>query len=218
MKQLLMLLFFCLSCLPAFAQIEADFAFTGEEDNRLLKEVDSGKFFVAGGSDTTRMVFLNDEAFYYRLLTKGKKVIAEGNFSNDGERFLREGKWTEYYDDGKLKATGYYYRNNPMGLWQKFYANGKPKSKITFAIIENGANYFCMSGSYQEFYDNGQLKTNGFYKASIDDKSRDTVIVEDPISGRKIQKVEKGKNPHPEKFGTWEYFSETGELQKKEEF
>jgi len=75
MKQLLMLLFFCLSCLPAFAQIEADFAFTGEEDNRLLKEVDSGKFFVAGGSDTTRMVFLNDEAFYYRLLTKGKRLL-----------------------------------------------------------------------------------------------------------------------------------------------
>ena len=217
MKIIALLIGFCFNFNSAFAQIEADFSFVSEEDNRLIKESDSGKFFVASG-DTSRIIFLNDEAFYYRLLSKNKKVLAEGNFSNEGEKFYREGKWNEYYEDGKIKNTGHYYKNYPMGLWQRFYPNGKLKSLINYAIVENGANYFCMSGSFQDFFENGQIKTSGFYKATIDDKSKDTVIVEDPVSGRKFQKIEKGKNPHPEKFGTWEYFSDSGELLKKEEF
>jgi len=200
----------------SLAQVELPFAFKSEDDNRVIKEEDSGKYYVASG-DTSRMVFIGDEGNLYKLYDKNHKLLAEGNFSEDGDKYLREGKWSEYYDNGTMKSMGYYHKNNAVGLWQHFYNNGKLKTQYTFAVIENGDNYYCMAGSYQEYYDNGQLKTNGFYKATIDDKSKDTTYVIDPETDKKVRNISSGKRPRPEKYGTWEYYTDKGELSKKEE-
>jgi antitoxin component YwqK of YwqJK toxin-antitoxin module len=215
MKQLLLLVAFTGCAMQAFAQVEAPFSFTSEDDNRLLKEVDSGKYYAS--DDSSNMVFLGDDPAVYKLMDNIKNVLAEGFFSTDGDKYLREGKWTEYYKNGKVKSTGYYQKNNPVGTWQNFYTSGRPHSICNYVMIENGATYYCMAGTYQEFYENGFIKVNGLYKATIDDRNKDTAYVIDPITDKKVIKTTKGSKPRAEKAGAWEYYNDKGELEKKED-
>src|ERR1700733_3468721 len=68
------------------------FEFTSEEDNRLIKEDDSFKYYVASG-DTNQVVCINEETYGYKLLSKDRKVIADGSFIIEGDKYLQDGKW-----------------------------------------------------------------------------------------------------------------------------
>jgi len=200
------------------AQVDIPFAFTSDEDNRLLKDGEAGKSYVASG-DTTNVVYLNEETFVYKLYNNTHKLITEGSYSNEGDRYYHEGKWTVYYDNGKPKMTGHYKKNKPIGLWQEFYENGKPKTTYNYAPISyEGYNFSCMAGGYEEFYDNGKLKITGIYGANLESNCMDTVSAVNPVSGMEEMKVVKTKCPLPVKIGTWEYYKESGELDRKEDF
>jgi len=217
MKKLILLLIVIALYKPSFAQVETPFSFTSADDNRLIKEEDSGSYYVATG-DTTNMVFLTDDGSIYRLFNKDTTLLCEGSFSTEGDKYLHEGKWTEYYTNGKIKSTGYYQKNNPVGLWQTFYSNGHLKRTCTYTLIENQGTYYCMTGLYQDYFDNGQVRISGLYKAIIDGNSKDTIYTEDPVTGKNIPKIDIGHRPWPKKFGTWEYYDEQGALVKKENF
>lgn len=200
----------------AYAQSPIPFAFTSDDDNKLIKENDSVKLYRAT-NDTASIVSINEETNYYRLLTKSHKLIAEGSFSIEGERNLQEGKWFQYYDNGKVMLTGYYKKSRPVGTWEEYYSSGKIKAIKNYGIIiDKDGTSTCLSGSYQEFYSSGKLKVNGFYGAERK-KVSDTVEVEDPVSGSKIKKVVSQSVYKGEKTGTWEYYTEEGEVEKKEE-
>jgi antitoxin component YwqK of YwqJK toxin-antitoxin module len=199
-----------------FAQSLIPFEFTSEEENRLIKENDSFKYYVAS-EDTTNTVCINEEALYYKLLNKDLKVIASGNFIMEGDRFLQEGKWIEKYDNGKIKLTGYYLRNKPIGTWQEYYPNGKLKIVCNYSIFsQGGESAYCLSGTYQEYYSNGVLKVNGLYIASAI-AHHDTITVTDPITRDDITKVITKKSVEAVRAGHWEYYDEHGELDKKED-
>lgn len=201
----------------SFAQVETPLNFTSEDDNKVVKETDSGKYYTAS-KDADLTVYIGEDPMTYRLFDKDNVLLVEGTLVADGDKYLHQGKWTEYYGKGKVKASGYYVRDRPMGNWRKYYPSGKLMSSYTYAPIENsGTPYYCMAGSYQEYYENGQLKVNGFYKAVIDENSKDTVVVQDPMTGNDTKKIVKGTRPRPEKYGTWEYYGENGELTKKED-
>jgi antitoxin component YwqK of YwqJK toxin-antitoxin module len=192
------------------------FEFTSEEENRLIKENDSLKFFVAD-DDSTNIVTLNEEASYYKLLSKDHKVLAEGSYLAEGDKYLQDGRWSQYYSGGKVKITGYYRRNKLIGTWQEYYPTGKLKTVANYAAFtDKGETYTCKSGSYQEYYASGKLKLSGFYSADLH-KVKDTVVVEDPVSGERIQKILEKNKPTAEKTGRWEYYTEDGELEKKED-
>jgi antitoxin component YwqK of YwqJK toxin-antitoxin module len=197
------------------AQVEIPLSFTSEEDNKIVKETDSGKYYKASGGDE-RTVFLSEDMLY-KLYDKDNKVLTEGAVSNDGDKFLREGKWTEFYTNGTIKSTGHYYKDNPVGTWIKYYPGNKLKQICSYALIENGSTHYCMSGTYEEYFDNGHLKTSGLYKAVFDDRAKDTIYVQDPETGKQIKKIVTNSRPRPEKFGTWEYYNESGDLIKKDE-
>jgi len=217
MKRFLILAAFNMVCFAAFAQIEEPLRFTGEDENQLIKEADGGKYFT-GAEDSSYTVFLGDDPLKYKLFNKDHKVIADGLLVAEGNVFLHEGKWTEYYDNGKVKSTGMYYKDHPIGNWQRFYEDGKLKLNCTFTLIENGAYYSCMTGDYKEYYENGKSKTTGFYKAVFDESLKDTVMVVNPDTGGEEMKTVKSTKPHAIKFGTWQYYNEQGELLKKEDF
>lgn len=199
-----------------YAQSLISFEFTSEDENPLIKENDSFKYYIASG-DTANTVCLSEEMSLYRLLNKDRKVIAEGNYSLQGDKYQQEGKWTEWYNSGKLKRTGYYMSGLPVGTWQEFYSNGKPKFISNYGIfISKGETYSCLSGSYQEFYQNGKLKVNGLYSAEIK-TVHDTVSVTDPVTGHEVKKDMARKVLTPGKAGKWEYYDENGELDKKED-
>src|ERR1700744_3967149 len=103
------------------------FQFTSEEDNRLIKENDSLKYYVASG-DTSYIVSMNEETSTYRLLTKDHRMIAQGVFILEGEKYLQDGKWIERFDNGKTKLTGYFDHGRPAGTWEEYYDNGKIRS------------------------------------------------------------------------------------------
>jgi antitoxin component YwqK of YwqJK toxin-antitoxin module len=199
------------------AQSLIPFKFTSDDDNRMVKENDSVKIYKAT-DDTSHLVSIDEETSYYRLLTRNRKVIAEGAFVADGDNNLQEGKWSQYFDNGKVMLTGYYKKSKPIGTWEEYYPSGKLKTLSNYgAVLDKDGTSTCLSGSYQEFYSNGRLKVNGFYAAERK-KVSDTVEVEDPVSGTKIHKVVSQSAYRPVKTGTWEYYTEEGEFEKKTDF
>src|ERR1051325_1144244 len=141
MKQYLLFALFIFSSHLSFSQVDIPLSFTSEEDNKVIKETDSGKYYNASGN-SERIVFINEE-MKYRLFDKDYKLLVDGTVSNDGDKFLREGKWTEYYGSGKIKSTGYYHKGNPVGNWEKFYENGNPMSICSYALVEGGSTFYC---------------------------------------------------------------------------
>src|ERR1017187_5667090 len=127
------------------AQQLIPFEYTSEEENTLIKENDSFKYYVSSG-DTSNIVGLSEENNFYKLLNKSRKVIAEGSYIMDGEKYLQTGKWIERFDNGKVKLTGAYRRNKPIGTWQEFYNTGKVKTIYNFAIVvnERGLTNYCL--------------------------------------------------------------------------
>ncbi len=213
------ILIFCITAKtfaqPAFSA-DIPFEFTSEEDNRLVKENDSLKYYEATG-DSSHIVCIDEDASYYKLLGKDHKLIAEGSFTLAGEKYLQVGKWVEHFSNGKTKITGYYEKSNPVGTWQEFYNTGKLKTVCNYAIIgDKGVNSSCISGTYQEFYPGGKLKVSGFYSA-VSQITTDTLTIEDPVEEKKIYKLQTHNIYVPEKIGRWEYYNESGELEKKED-
>jgi predicted DNA-binding protein (MmcQ/YjbR family)/antitoxin component YwqK of YwqJK toxin-antitoxin module len=214
-RNLLLLLLLSISS-HSFAQSLIPFEFTSEDENRLVKENDSFKYYVAS-DDTMNTVALNEEALYYKLMNKDLKVIATGNYSVEGERYLQEGAWVEKYDNGKLKLMGSYYKNRPIGTWQEYYSSGKLKVVCNYSIFsQNGELSYCLCGNYQEYYPTGILKASGLYIASAVSR-KDTMTVTDPITRQDITNVVSHKSVQAAKAGHWEYYDEHGELDRKED-
>ena len=205
-----------LVCKHSFGQSPIPFKFTSDDDNRLVKENDSVKMYRAT-DDTGSLVSINEEASYYKLLTKSRKVLAEGAFVADGDKFLQEGKWVQYFENGKIMLSGNYKRSKAIGTWEEYYANGKLRTVSNYGgVVDKDGLSTCLSGSYQEYYNSGRLKLNGFYAAERR-KVSDTMEVEDPVTGSKVYKVVSLSVYKPVKAGTWEYYTESGELDKKED-
>jgi antitoxin component YwqK of YwqJK toxin-antitoxin module len=182
-----------------------------------LRETDSLKYYVATG-DTLNTVCLNEEASYYWLYNKNFKLIVDGAYILEGDKYLPDGKWTEHYENGKVKLTGYYKRNKPIGTWQEFYQNGKLMDVYNYAILlDNGDITSCLSGSYQEYYQNGKLKINGFYSAAMVDET-DTQVITDPVTGLEKTAITHHSEFKNAKVGPWEYYKETGELDRKVDY
>lgn len=216
MKGWLLSVVFIMGASFSFAQSLIPFEFTSEEDNRLIKENDSFKVYVSSG-DTSNAVCISEEYSLYRLLSKSGRTIAAGGFLMETDKFLQDGKWTTFYENGRVKMTGYFQRNIPIGTWQEFNKNGGLKTVSNYGLfVQSTGVASCLSGTYQEYYNSGKLKVNGFYAGSLV-TVRDTVTVTDPVTGQDVIKVINRKELAAVKTGHWEYFEENGDLEKKEE-
>jgi hypothetical protein len=83
--------------------------------------------------------------------------------------------------------------------------------------VYKGEYSSCLSGSYQEFYGDGKIKVNGFY-AGLLYTYKDTITVDDPVTNQKVDKVVTRSELRAEKTSHWEYYTETGELERKDDF
>lgn len=203
---------------PATAQELIPFKYRSEDDNKLLNENDSVRYYAATG-DTGTIVSINEELLYSKLVYKRnkKKVIAEGGITPDGDGYAQHGHWMMYYGNGNPKISGNYLKGKPAGAWQEFYSNGKPRLSYHYAVLaDKDGTYTCMSGEFNEYYDNGSLKASGLYLADRR-RTTDTQTVEDPVTGDKKKSTFSRSVYVPRKVGTWEYYSDAGEVEKKEE-
>lgn len=55
-------------------------------------------------------------------------IKAEGNYVQVGKKFLEDGYFTYYYQDGKIESEGNYARGIKVGTWKRYDANGKRKT------------------------------------------------------------------------------------------
>lgn len=75
------------------------------------------------------------------------------------------GKYTEWYNDGKLKTEGYYNKGKKVEKFIKFYENCKMKEEdYTNAVL---------SGKQTRWYDNGVTKEVAYF---IDGKFIDHIV------------------------------------------
>lgn len=212
------LLAFCTGS-DVMGQALIPFKYTSEEENRLIKENDTVRYYIATG-DTVNVVALNEEAMYYKLVNRKdkKKVVAEGGLIADGEGYLPHGRWVQYYNTGKTAISGSYIKGKPAGIWEEFYPDGRLKVSGHYAIISDKDGVTtCRSGEYLEYYSNGQLKESGYYAADRT-VSKDSTSVEDPVSGKMVTKTISKSYYSPKKAGPWDHYSEAGEVEKHEEF
>lgn len=200
------------------AQNLIPFRFTSDDENKLIRENDSVKYYSAT-DDTAHIVALSEEPAYYKLMTRDKKVIvAEGAFIIDGEKNIQDGKWTERFDNGKTRIAGTYHKGRPVGTWMEYYNTGKPRVIYNYGLfLDKSELSSSMSGSYNEYYPSGKLKVSGFYAANLA-VYYDTILVTDPVTGSEVRKTVKHRGLNAEKAGHWEYYTEDGELEKKEDF
>ena len=151
-----------------------------------------------------------------KIFDKNSKLLAEGEITNTCVDCLgKHGIWTEYHDNNKIKSTGAFYWDKPIGIWQFYYPNGQLKETYSITQIEtDSVSRYCITGSYQFYYENGQLKENGFYKVGMGNDTTQIVNPEPPyLTYETIRRA-----PVSKKFGTWTYYKQNGEIERKEEF
>ena len=110
------------------------------------------------------------------------KLIGEGIFSDSGNK---QGKWKEYYNDGKLQATGNYLDNLHDGIWKYYYKNGK---------LEEIGKYIAgvPDSTWLWYHNNGKiLREEYFYNGLSDgllteyDKNENIITQGDYLEGKK---------------------------------
>ena len=195
------------------------FDHSGITIKKIIRQDEAGQYFYSYNPE--RIAYLAKvDAYsksYYKLFDQSNNLLAEGElYGSEKYGLWRNGKWIEYYPNGTVKISGNYYHGNEVGLWNRYYSNGQLKQSETITLVEiNKESRYCLSGSYQEYYETGQLKVNGFYRVGLEP---DTLYSyeEDKIGGeKKRRKIVQA--PVGIRFGQWIYYKANGEIEKQEE-
>ncbi len=180
---------------------------------KILRADSAGSYFA--NRDTSKILYIANRTIY-KLFDNKMQILVEGNLGGRvfTDYFKRFGKWTEYYQNGKIKAIGHYYEDEPLGLWQYFYENGNVKEAFNISHFQyNELKDYCRSGLYQSYYETGQLKIDGFYKAVLDSTN---VELLDPLTGTTV--IEKRLVLKSKEIGIWSYYSPDGKIEKTREY
>jgi antitoxin component YwqK of YwqJK toxin-antitoxin module len=218
MKTLLLILSLTYSSL-IFSQTQSDIPFIGYFGGygnfKVLKNDSTGSLFIPN-IDTNIIVYISKKATEYKMYDRQNRLILEGDI---GGRIYTDycklfGKWTSYYiETGKPKVIGYYYADQPTGLWKYFYPNGQLKQSYSLAQIQTDSfTLTCKVGLYEEYYENGQLKIDGIHQTALDTT---TIKIYDHNIGDFKDTLNRGPVSKP--FGIWKYYKANGELEKEEE-
>jgi len=90
------------------------------------------------------------------LISKFHHKLILSEFSRDSSK---DGPFTEYHENGKVKTKGHYKDGNPDGHWIGYNYLGMKNVDLTYK--DN-----MIQGYYRTWYDNGQLHTEDFYDVS----------------------------------------------------
>ncbi|MDP4637562.1 MAG: hypothetical protein NWS43_06895 [Crocinitomicaceae bacterium] len=87
------------------------------------------------------------------LISKFHHKLILSEFSRDSSK---DGPFTEYHENGKVKTKGRYKDGNPDGNWVGYNYLGMKNMELTYK--DN-----IIQGYYRTWFDNGQLQTEHFY-------------------------------------------------------
>jgi antitoxin component YwqK of YwqJK toxin-antitoxin module len=183
-------------------------------EDMIQNEEGGGYHFRVGD---TLEVSMSDDG-YYKLTNTNGDLLEEGDTDEGDSEFTRHGKWTEYYSNGKMKAVGNYFHNEPYGHWQLFDPEEKLATEFDILVLtnEDGITTYCKAGSEIIYRRNGKIMEEHFYKAEPY-MGEDRVLVEDPVTEKKAWKMVPVKAFRPKPFGTWVYYNADGTVEKRED-
>lgn len=130
------------------------------------------------------------------LLVIGQLVFSQ-TFNQFDANGLKTGQWKKLYGNGKIRYTGQFKNDKPVGIFKYYDENGFLESEITHST--NGH-----SSSVKMFFNNGKTRATGFYY----DQLKDGIwIYYSEITGKpKLQEsYKKGK-----KHGIWKIYFDNG--------
>jgi len=85
-------------------------------------------------------------------------------YREDGQLKEVNGKYIyqRYHENGKLKEEGNYNHltGGESGLWKRYFQSGQLSTLINYHLDGKAGRV----GKYEDYYENGQLRTEGFYK------------------------------------------------------
>jgi uncharacterized protein len=90
----------------------------------------------------------------------------------------KDGKWTYWFENGKISGEEHYLEGIQTGLWKTWYENGNPESQLDFQSYKatywfangqkqsEGKMYvgFVKDGKWTAWHENGKVNFEGSYK------------------------------------------------------
>lgn len=122
-------------------------------------------------------------------------IFNEGSMVASGiinEKGIRQGKFTEFYENGQKKSEGEYLNSRKVGDWRYYYPDGKLEQQGRFD--RNGR----ADGEWVWFYNNGNI----WRKENFIAGEREGEYVEYEVNGREIVR---GNFLENEETGIWVY-------------
>lgn len=189
-------------------------AYFSHPDAMIQDEESGGYHFTVGD---TLQVSMSDDG-YYKLTNTNGDLLEEGDTDEGDSEFTRHGKWIEYYGNGKKKAEGNYFHNEPYGHWLLFDPEGKLAGEFDILVMINddGTTAYCRAGSELIYYRSGKIKEERFFKAEPY-TGEERIQVDDPVTEKKVWKMMPVKAFRPKPFGTWVYYNPDGTVEKRED-
>lgn len=130
----------------------------------------------------------------YLLISKNRKDVVNGKFF-------------EYFENGKLKVQGQFANGVKTGVWKEYFYTGQLNKIFTYNDRGN------REGKYTEYFKNGNNKVTGQYKVR---RIRQAIMIFD---SEVYEEFEKEVVAELEiKTGVWSYYSNDGQINKQIDF
>ncbi|MBL0329809.1 MAG: hypothetical protein IPP64_10415 [Bacteroidetes bacterium] len=114
--------------------------------------------------------------------------------SRQSVNIIKDGMWTNWFEDGKVRSEEYYNNGIMVGTWKVWYDNGQLESEINFT-----------AGTSVHFYKNGQKHSQGGIANGMVNTGRWIGYHE---NGNK--NFEGSYTADGQKDGVWTWYDETG--------
>jgi len=143
----------------------------------------------AGKRDGVSTFYTTDGTVLKTEIYKNGYLLKKGIIDING---FYQGKWEEYYLDGKVKLKGSYKNGKKYGKWEYYFITGTLEQKGSY---DSNGKY---TGEWNWYYENGNLLRREEFRKGIEDG----VLEEYAIDGKLIMK---GEFFDGEKEGEWFY-------------
>lgn len=132
-------------------------------------------------------------------ITIGKVADATGTKEMQARQsamVIKDGKWTNWYESGKLRSEENYDKGTMTGAWKVWYEGGQVESEINFT-----------TGKAVHFHPNGKKQSEGGIAPGMVTTGKWTGYHENGNKNYEGSYTEEGK-----KDGVWTWYDETGKI------
>jgi antitoxin component YwqK of YwqJK toxin-antitoxin module len=143
----------------------------------------------------------SEGAFVASTSTSSKVVMASDGSSRPDPSQEKIGKWSYWYDSGKMSAEEYYTAGTTSGIWKTWYPNGVQSSEI---------NYTNQTAVF--YHQNGKKQSEGGMLANRVFNGQWTAWHENG------QKIYTGTYLNGKKEGVWNWFDANGKQTTKDTY